>query len=66
MASKGTTERLKAIQRRLGVAEDGTLGPDTLTAIEVLLDDSLGEEAADQQTYKLTCSRRGLERIVFF
>lgn len=66
MASKGTIERLKAIQRRLGVAEDGILGPDTLTRIEALLDESSGEETPDQQSYSLICSRGGLKKIVFF
>lgn len=61
-----SNRRLKAIQRRLGVAEDGILGPDTLTRIEALLDESSGVETADQQSYSLICSRRGLDKIVFF
>ncbi|RLL53659.1 hypothetical protein D8Y20_04350 [Mariprofundus sp. EBB-1] len=65
MTSKKTTERLKAIQRRFGIDDDGMLGPDTLTRIESLLDASLGIEKADQ-AYSLTCSRKGLEQIVFF
>ncbi|MDQ6998043.1 MAG: pesticin C-terminus-like muramidase [Mariprofundus sp.] len=65
MTSKKTTERLKAIQRRFGIDDDGMLGPDTLTRIESLLDASLGVKKADQ-TYSLTCSRKGLEQIVFF
>ncbi len=66
MTSKKIIDRLKAIQRRLGVTADGILGPDTLTRIEALLDKSPGEEAAQPQAYSLVCSRRGLERIVFF
>lgn len=38
MPTLTTLERLKAIQRRLGLDDDGILGPDTLTRIEALLD----------------------------
>ncbi len=63
--TKNTENRLKAIQRRLGIKPDGLLGPVTLTAIEGLLGDQ-PEQADAEQQYSLICSKRGLDQIVSF
>jgi len=63
---KSTENRLKAIQRRLGVKDDGLLGPDTLTRIEALLDAAQPEAPQEEPQYSLTCSKQGLKKIVFF
>lgn len=60
-----TTSRLKSIQKRLGLKDDGILGPVTLTRIESILDDVLGPEASQPEHY-LVVSRRGLEQIAQF
>lgn len=65
MAKQTTTERLKAIQRRLGVEDDGILGPVTLSRIESILDEVLGP-AETEPEHNLVVSRRGLEQIVQF
>ena len=60
-----TTERLKVIQRRLGVDDDGILGPDTLTRIESVIDEILGPLETEPE-YSLIVSREGLSQIVQF
>lgn len=65
MSKLTTTERLKAIQRRLGVDDDGILGPDTLTRIESVIDEVLGPLEVEPE-YSLIVSRKGLNQIVQF
>ena len=60
-----TTERLKVIQRRLGVDDDGILGPDTLTRIESVIDEVIGPLETELE-YSLIVSREGLNQIVQF
>lgn len=60
-----TTERLKVIQRRLGVDNDGILGPDTLTRIESVIDEVLGPLETEPE-YSLIVSREGLNQIIQF
>ena len=64
------TERLKAIQRRLGVPPDGLLGPVTLTRIEALLDGAAPPAPpappADLPEANLVVSRTSVEAIVAF
>ncbi len=61
-------DRIKAIQRRLGVAPDGIIGPVTLSRIEALLDaaeaPSGGETPAPEAS--LVVSRDALEALVGF
>ncbi|MCB1699975.1 MAG: hypothetical protein H6985_12930 [Pseudomonadales bacterium] len=60
-----TTQRIAAIQSRLGLHADGLIGPVTLTAIENLLDAQLGARAgALPQSARLTCSLAGLSALV--
>ena len=56
-----TQERIKKIQVRLGLEDDGIIGPATLTAIERLLDDGTTEPI---EAPRLTCSKTGLRLIV--
>jgi len=56
-------DRIAAIQARLGLKADGLIGPVTLTAIEKVLDEQLGEQAA---TPRLSCSTAGLKKLVEF
>jgi hypothetical protein len=56
MAKQTTTERLKAIQRRLGVEDDGILGPVTLSRIDSILDEVLGP-AETEPEHSLVVSR---------
>ena len=65
MGTLTTTERLKLIQRRLGVDDDGILGPDTLTRIESVINEVLGPLETEPE-YSLTVSREGLNQIVQF
>ena len=65
MNRQTTTRRLKSIQRRLGLKDDGILGPVTLTRIESILDDVLGAEAS-QPEHNLIVTRRGLDQIAQF
>ena len=65
MATRTTKERLQAIQRRLGLEDDGILGPVTLSRIEGLLDEALGP-AGEEPEHSLEVSRKGLEQIVQF
>ena len=58
-----TKERIPLIQARLGLQDDGIIGPATLTAIERLLDQQLGQTAV---VHGLTCSMTGLKWIVQF
>ena len=65
MGKKTTKERLKSVQRRLGLEDDGILGPATLTRIESLLDEVLGPSDL-QPEHNLVVSRKGLDQIVHF
>jgi hypothetical protein len=58
-----TTERIQALQARLGLVADGIIGPATLTAIERLID---GGERGAAAPRRLTCSEAGLDWIVRF
>lgn len=63
MAGNTVKNRIKRIQRHLGVPDDGLVGPTTLTALEnALFDDSQVAEVAAH--YDLTVSRQGLKMIV--
>ena len=55
------TSRLRRIQQELGVAADGVLGPETLTALERRLEIEVGRRATS-----LECSCASLELIVGF
>lgn len=70
MPTLSVTERLKAIQRRLGVEPDGLLGPDTLSRIEALLDAAppglLADATAETPEGNLVISRTGIEKLVAF
>jgi hypothetical protein len=59
--SDPTASRLQSIQTALGVAADGVLGPETLSALEQRLE--IVPAAADAS---LTCSISSLEQIVEF
>lgn len=65
MATSTTKERLKAIQKRLGVEDDGILGPVTLSRVEALLDEALGLPEEGHE-HSLVVSRKGLEQILQF
>ena len=56
-----TQERIKKIQVRLGLEDDGIIGPATLTAIERLLDK---EAPQPSMATRMTCSKTGLRLIV--
>ena len=60
-ATPQVTERLRRIQKTLGVHPDGLLGPETLTAIERKLSID-----APRKSASLSCSCRSLEDIVRF
>ncbi len=59
MASSSLTNRIKRIQRHLGVTADGIIGPVTLSKIEHAI-------ALPSQDYSLRVSTRGLKAIVKF
>jgi hypothetical protein len=61
MKSKSTIDRIKTIQRRLGLDADGIIGPDTLTAIENELFNVTGEML---ETFSLVISREGLDQLI--
>lgn len=61
-----TEERLKDLQRRLGVRPDGILGPVTLTRLEAVVDQALGPEEAPDDDHLLEVSRVGLDDLVAF
>jgi len=56
-------ERLKATQRRLGIAEDGILGVNTMSRIEDLMD-STGIKKSDTPPHALTISKAGLDELI--
>jgi hypothetical protein len=60
-ATPHVTERLRRIQKTLGVHPDGLLGPETLTALERKLSID-----APRKSASLSCSCRSLEDIVRF
>jgi hypothetical protein len=59
--SPQVAQRLRRIQRALGVTADGMLGPETLTALEARL-----ALAASRNTISLRCSRKSVELILEF
>lgn len=65
MASS-TAERLKELQRRLGVRPDGVLGPVTLTRLEAVVDQALGAAEAPAEEVHLQVSTVGLDALVGF
>lgn len=65
MANQAITDRLKAIQKRLGIVDDGLLGPATLSRIEALLDQIHGAEAVEAE-HSLKVSKKGLDQIIQF
>ncbi|HYE96984.1 MAG TPA: hypothetical protein VD962_12320 [Rubricoccaceae bacterium] len=70
MPTLSIQDRIKAIQRRLGVPPDGLLGPVTLTRIEALLDRALPPppppDPPATPEANLVVSTRGLDRLVAF
>jgi len=74
MPSQSVQKRLQQIQHRLGLRADGLLGPDTLSRIEALIDQSdclqkaapIAAPAEHQSEYQLICSRTGLQQIARF
>ncbi|MEM1207368.1 MAG: hypothetical protein AAGN66_29305 [Acidobacteriota bacterium] len=56
-------QRLRDVQRRLGVRADGILGPKTLSALERMLDSHLGPAPVEAN---LTVSRGSLDALVRF
>lgn len=61
LASEAVQARLRRIQAALGVQVDGTLGPETLSALEAKL-----ELSPTRTTSSLECSRSTLDEIVRF
>lgn len=57
-------DRIKAIQRRLGLRPDGLIGPVTLSRIEALLDRALGPPREPAPGASLLVSKRTLDAIV--
>ena len=70
MPTLTVTERLKAIQRRLGVEPDGLLGPVTLSRLEALLDAAkptiLADPTVETPEANLVVSRKGIDALVAF
>jgi len=65
MPSKQTINRIKAIQKRLGVKADGIIGPATLTAAENLLSKAHGAPPKPiEHVMKIT--EKGLDLIIDF
>ena len=65
MRKKTTMERVKSVQRRLGLEDDGIVGPVTLSRIESLLDEVLGPSDL-QPEHNLVVSRKGLDQLMHF
>lgn len=57
-------DRIRAIQRRLGIRPDGLIGPVTLTRIEAVLDRVFGPPAEPAEGASLLVSARALDLIV--
>ncbi|MBX7157803.1 MAG: peptidoglycan-binding protein [Verrucomicrobiae bacterium] len=70
MSNPNLTQKIKAIQKRLGLPADGIIGPMTLAKIEAALDKVLPqtepEKKAPTSAALLTVSRTGLEQIAQF
>lgn len=61
------TERIRKLQKHLGVRADGLIGPATLTAIENALglaDNAIAASTDAEAVYSLTISRRGLQQLI--
>jgi len=65
MPSKQTINRIKAIQRRLGVKADGIIGPGTLTAAENLLSKTHGAPSKPVD-HVMKITQKGLDLIIDF
>lgn len=61
MPDNSIVNRIKALQRRLGLKDDGIIGAETLSAIERLL-----PKDTAVPTYNLICSRLGLSKLITF
>ncbi len=61
-----TKERIRGIQRRLGLDADGIIGPATLSAIERLIEQRDQAGAASEVSASLNCSLSALAWIVAF
>lgn len=61
MPDNSVLNRIKTIQRRLGVEDDGIIGAATLTAIERLLPND-----STVAVYDLMCSHHGLSKLISF
>ncbi|MBK9315435.1 MAG: hypothetical protein IPM55_14520 [Acidobacteria bacterium] len=59
-------DRIKRLQKRLGLVDDGIIGPATLTRIEAVLDKCENAPSAPPVPFNLECSKAGLEVIVKF
>ena len=67
MSTLTIRERVQAIQRRLGLAADGLIGPVTLTRLEAVLAECLPdapEPDASEPAFNLLVSQHGLDLIV--
>ena len=65
MASKKTLQRIKGIQARLGLVADGIIGPATLTALENVIEKTLGPPRKPV-VHTLYVSRMGIDQLVKF
>ncbi len=61
----GSSERIKNIQRRLGLKDDGIIGPVTLTRLEAVLDQALGP-SVEEPLHNLLVSQKGIDLLVEF
>lgn len=73
-----TLERIKKIQKRIGVKDDGILGPVTLSRLELILDEYLAAKKSDTKSapvetptvtaattaFSMIISKRALDKIV--
>lgn len=59
-------DRIKRLQKRLGLVDDGIIGPVTLTRIEEVLDKCENAPSAPPVPFNLECSKAGLEKIIRF
>jgi len=65
MPSEAVIQRLKEIQKQLGVDDDGVLGPITLSAMELLIDKVYRPDIEEDET-SLTVSRKGIDLLIQF
>ena len=65
MANNQTLQRIKAIQARLGLVADGIIGPATLTALENIIGQVLGQPEV-AVAHQMKISQKGLGQIIKF